>query len=185
MSGQYNVRIDASDLKRLSAKLGKCPMITRQATSSALNKTINRVIRKTKEEVSKEYSPLLRGIKQTAKIKKSNVATLQAEVKYTGSPIKAGDFKKSIPSNRYRSPVKLWIKKSAATSGSNPVMFGGHGKKGVFKRSLGSRDTTTVYTVSIPQMVSNDEVYQRVSDDAKKYLTDRLEHELDYRLGRL
>ena len=182
MGGTYYV--DCSDLDKLADKMLLFPKQSTQAMSKSLNKTLNRVASTTRKEVLKDYSPLLRGVNDVLVKKRANYSRLQAEAIYTDSQLKASGFSKSLIKTGNRSPVKVKIKKRFVTSGSNPVMFSGRGSE-IFKRPLGSRDVRTVYTVSIPQMVSNDEVYARIAKDAGIYLSKTFAHELEWRISQL
>ena len=177
----YTVTVDDSQLK----KLEDLPEVGKKAMSTALNKTLNRVVRTTTEEVNAEYSPLRRGVKSAMTLKRANWNKLEAEAIFTGRQIKASGFSRRIPKNRYRAPVALKVKKNFVTSSGNPViMFGGHGRE-VFRRRMGTDKVETAYTLSIPQMVSNEVVYQRVAEDAQNYLRKEFDKELIRRVNLL
>lgn len=188
MSKIVTVQIDDSDLKRLEAKMKACPEATRKAIAVTLGqkRAVSRIITFVADEAIAEYRGVIRkDVKQLAKTKtQKGVTSTSLSIEFKDSPLKATKFPNTISRSKNRSPITLEIKRGIRKkSGTNPVMFGTRPKREIYKRKLGERTIRPVYTLSIPQMISNDEVYKRIQTKAQVYITERLEHELDYRLG--
>lgn len=180
------IYVDADEMKELSKKLQICPREVYAATVSALNRTLTFVSAETKRQVQKEYA-VTKSIDKSVKKTKATRSNLTAIAEYTDKPIPMFVFKHSVARNQFRSPVSITIKKSNGKqvhNGSNPAMFRGYGKK-IMLREDGEKNIRTAYTVSIPQMVASDEVYDEIAEKAKEYLIKRFEHEVDYRFKKV
>lgn len=181
-----NIIVDASELKELASALKDHPQQMHAAMASALNRTLTFVGAETKRQVQKEYA-VTKSIQKALTKKKATRKDLTAEAIYTDKPIPMFVFKHTVAQNKYRSPVTITIKKSNGKQtheGSNPALFRGYGKK-IMLRKNGEKNIRTSYTLSIPQMVSNDDVYQEIADKAEEYLYKRIQHEVEYRLSKL
>lgn len=182
VSGNYYV--DCKDLERLADKMAEFPRESDKAMVKSLNRTLSRVVTTTHKEVQAEYSPLRKGINSALKKERANQSKLQAKAIYTGNPLSLEGFKKRIPSNRFRAPVKVWVKKAPAVNRPFPVLFGARKGK-VYRREAGTREIGGAPTVSIPQMISNEDVYEKIAKDAEQYLTKTFAHELEWRISQL
>lgn len=180
------IEVDTSDLGELIKGLEKFPSITRPAMASALNRTLNFISAETKRQVQGEYA-VTKSIDKSLKKTRATVNNLTAIATYTDKPIPMFVFKHTVAKNRFRSPISITIKKSNGKQthdGSNPALFRGYGKK-IMRRDSGQKNIRTAYTVSIPQMVANDDVYNVIAKKAHDYLYKRLQHELAYRISKL
>lgn len=182
------VYCDTSDVDELLKDLQGflSPQTSHAALASALNRTLTFVTAETKRQVKDEYA-VTKSLDKSVEKKKATRSDLTAEAKYTGKPLPLFIFKNTAPENRYRSPVSVLVKKSNGMqthSGSNPAMFKAYGNK-IKIRDAGQRNIRGAYTVSIPQMVRNDEVYEVIAKKAEDYLYKRLVHELERRLSKL
>ena len=113
---------------------------------------------------------------------------LTAAANYKDKPIPMFVFKHKVPANQYRSPISITIKKSNGMQthhGSNPALFKAYGGSKIIRRDIGQRNLKTAYTVSIPQMVANDDVYDEIAKKAEVKLQERIEHELEWRLSKI
>lgn len=178
-----NIYVDTSDLEKLMKKFDGFPDQVRSSLNNTLNRTINRVKTNTQKEVKKEYA-VNRSIKKVMYDKRSKLSTLTAEVGVTDTRIKMGDFKFSAAQNSQRSPITVTIKKSngAVTSTAQPPLF--MGKNQIYHRTPNDPKYKVgwAFTLSIPQMVSNEEVYQRIADDAHDFMLKRFEQDITYRI---
>ena len=175
--------VDTSDLEKIVEQLPLFPREAHAAMNAALNRTTSRVVTNILKDVANEYAIKRPQVRKTIGVKKSRVSTLTAEVDVTGSRIKMGSFQFTHAENRYRSPVSVKIKKSngMVTSNSQPPLFVGKGQ--VYHRTPHDKyKVGWAFSLSVPQMVSNDEVYNTIADDAHEFLMDRFNHELQYRL---
>ena len=179
-------------LDKLSAEMFFFPRQCHAAMNNALNRTLSRVATNITKEVAVDYAVKRNQVKKTIGLKKSRVSTLQAEATVTDTRIKMGSFAFKVLDQQYRTPVSVKIKKSNGfvKSGSQPPVFAGMsrvtGKKELFHRTPGDAyKMGYAFTLSIPQMVANDDVYDRIQKDAKEFLVARYQHELEYQLNKL
>ena len=187
------VTVEAKGLGRLADKLADFPKESHAAMRSALNRTVNRVATNMTKEVAAEYAVKRQQVKKTIKIKKASGSNLTAEADTQDRRIKLGSFafKVSNPST-VRTPISVKVKNTNGFKQStvNPPIFAGRsrvtGKQDLFRRTPNSAyKIGWLFTLSIPQMTANPDVYKRISDDANDFMLKRFEHELDYRLKRL
>jgi hypothetical protein len=180
------VTVDLTDVKDLVKDLQVCPQMIRQATASALNRTLTFVGAETKRQVQEEYA-VTKSIQKAFTKKRATQSDLTAEAIYTDKSIPMFVFKHTVAQNQYRSPVTITIKKSNGKqthNGSNPALFRGYGKK-IMRRESGEKNIRTAYTLSIPQMVANDDVYKVIAEKAESHFYKRFEHEVDWRMKKL
>lgn len=180
---------DTSNLRKLIKEFESelSPQSIHAAMANALNRTLTFISAETKRQVQQEYA-VTKSIDKSVKKQKATRSDLTAVAMYTGKPIPLFVFKNTAPRNKYRSPVSVLIKKSNGMqthTGSNPAMFKAYGGKKVILRDSGQKNLRTAYTLSIPQMVSNDSVYDEIAKKAEAKLYERLKHELEWRLSKL
>lgn len=157
------------------------------AIASALNRTITFVGAETKRQVQGEYA-VTKSINKSLSMEKATRSKLTAAANYKDKPIPMFVFKHKVPANQYRSPISITIKKSNGMqthNGSNPALFKAYGNSKIIRRDIGQRNLKTAYTVSIPQMVANDDVYDEIAKKAEVKLQERIEHELEWRLSKI
>lgn len=181
--------VDASDLLKKTERLAKFPLKTRRAMANALNRGLNRVSTNVVKEVAKEYDVVQGQVKKTITRRRANTSNLLAEAIVSDKRLKLGSFKFRYKRNQQRSPVSVRVKKSNGftTSNSTPALFAGRskatGRVEIFRRDpSGQFDIEYPFTLSIPQMVENDKVYQAIAEDAADFIQKRFEHELEHQL---
>lgn len=183
---------DTSDLERLIKGLEGIleDGTIRQCVAGALNDTLPHIAAQTKREVQAEYL-ITKSIDKTLEKKKAKTSDLTAEARYTDKPLPLFVFKHSAPTSGNRSPVKI----ARIAGKSKTVGYSSEGE-GVFKtknyrhkkimvRAAGQRNIRTAYSVSIPQMVANDGVYEAIAKDAEPFIYRRLEYRINKRLDKL
>ena len=185
-----HIEVDLTDVKELTKDLQVCPQMIRQATASALNRTLTFVGAETKRQVKQEYA-VTKSIQKAFTKKKATQNDLTAIAMYTDKPIPMFVFKHTYARNHQRSPITITIKKSNGRKthdGSNPALFAAYDRgksKKIMLRESGQKNIRTAYTLSIPQMVANDDVYKVIAEKAEPYFYKRLEHEIDWRIKKL
>ncbi len=180
---------DAKELKKKVKDIEK--VLTGQsihaAIASALNRTITFVGAETKRQVQTEYA-VTKSINKSLSMEKATRSKLTAVANYRDKPIPMFVFKHKVAANRFRSPISIAIKKSNGMqthNGSNPALFKAYGDKKIIRRDAGQRNLKTAYTVSIPQMVASDEVYDVIAKKAEAKLQERIEHEIEWRMSKI
>lgn len=180
---------DATDLQSKIKEAEK--MLTgnsiHAALSSALNRTLTYVGSETKRQVQSEYA-VTKSINKSLSMEKATRAKLIASANYTDKPIPMFVFKHKVAANKYRSPISITIKKSNGTqthTGSNPAVFKAYNNAKIIRREAGQRNLKTAYTVSIPQMVASDAVYDVIANKAETKLYERIDHEIEWRIKQI
>lgn len=183
------IECDTKDLEKLinSVKGIMAPQKLHSAMAAALNRTLTFVSAETKRQVQEEYA-VTKSIDKSLDKEKATRSKLVAVAKYTDKPIPMFVFKYTAARNQYRSPISILIKKSNGmqSHGKNPNMFKAYGsKRKIMIREDGEKSLRTAYTLSIPQMVASDEVYNVIAKKAEDYLYERLKHEIEWRLSQV
>lgn len=184
------IEIDASGLEDVKKAMALFPREARAAMSNTLNRATTKLVTYIHEEVSGEYAVKRAGIKKTLSIKKSTTGTLTAEVDSVDRRLKISAFPFTARGKYRIASVK--IKKGGyVESSSNPPLFVGKanktsGKREVFIRTPHDRHKLSFgFTLSIPQMISNDSVYDKVSEKTEKFIEERFAHEFEQKLIRV
>ena len=179
-----NVEIDCEALNDLRGAMMIYPQVTYGAMSNALNRTAEKVKVWIVEDVQKEYS-VKKNVKKTIGSKKATRKKLEAEVSVTDKRLKLSNF--PYKQSTRKSPVMVKVKKgNYVTSNSKPSLFVAKskvsGKNEVFKRTTGNTKFKIEWgmTLSIPQMVSNDDVYSEIRKKGNEFLPERFQHEFKY-----
>lgn len=176
--------VDTDEFEKMLDKLPAFPKKVNAAMSRTLNSAASRVVTNVLKDVSNEYAIKKPQVRKTVDKKKAKPLNLQAEVIIKGKQQKMGNFKFKVANNKQRSPVTVTIKKSngAVTSKSKPALFGARG--GIYHRT--PEDPTYkigwAFTLSVPQMVSSDEVYNKIAEDAHEYILKQFPKNLKYTL---
>ena len=180
---------DARDMDRKLKRAEK--MLTGQnihaAIANALNRTLTYVGSETKRQVQTEYA-VTKSINKSLSMERATRTKLTAAANYKDKPLPMFVFKHKVAANQYRSPISISIKKSNGMqthNGSNPALFKAYGGKKIIRRDAGQRNLKTAYTVSIPQMVASDEVYDVIAKKAESKLQERIEHEIEWRMSKI
>lgn len=180
---------DASDIRKTIKKAEK--VLTGQSIhaglASALNRTITFVGSETKKEVQKEYA-VTKSINKSLSMEKATRSKLVAAANYKDKPLPMFVFKHKVAANQFRSPISITIKKSNGMQthdGSNPALFKAYGGKKIIRRDAGQKNLKTAYTLSIPQMVASEKVYDEIAEKAEVKLQERIEHEIEWRMSKI
>ncbi len=161
-----------------------------KAISAAVNRTITSTAAQISRVVRETYQVKAGDIKSTIKQKKSNKSDLIGEIVSTGRLLTLYHHFKIAPRKRTKRKytVKATIKKGQQQS--IPGAFLGSrratGTPQVWMREGKSRYPIKVLrSLSVPQMISNEKNMDRIQAHAQKVLDERIEHELDFRIGKM
>ncbi|WP_459482111.1 phage tail protein [Clostridium saccharoperbutylacetonicum] len=185
-----NIKIDDKELKKTVAKLGRFPNEIPKATSAALNRTITSVTKTIKKEVTSKYSIKSGEVAKTFKIRKANNGSLSAVISSQGQVLTLSHFPANLRAGwTGKAPIRVKVKKSGykqinTTPGAFVASLGGN-LHIVKRKTSNSYPIEVLKTLSIPQMISNTEISEKVMKDTGEQLQKRIEHEVEYRLGKL
>ena len=181
-----NIQIDEKMLNTASTLLKIAPSEVKRASATAINRTITSLRKDASVEARKRYIVKAKQIKDAGmKPQRATVSKLRGVFRVSGGPLPVTAFKMSL---RKQGPMRVKVLKS---SGAKPVrgLFvrafpkGYHGPM----RRLGqhSYPLKTPGGPSVPQMIGHESVLERLLPKAEEKLTERLKHEIEFRLGRI
>lgn len=183
--------VDTKQIDRLCIELKDFPIEVGEATRLALNRTMDHVVTKAGQLVSKSYAVKSSEVKESFKggIKKPTKSNLNASVTSIGHTLSIAHFPHSPSSPGKKSIIKVKIKKSegykAINTNPKPFIMTTGAKTedktqfNVFKRVGKERfPVKVIRTLSIPQMITNENVGSQIQEAATTKLNERLEHEI-------
>jgi hypothetical protein len=186
------VFVDTKQINSLAVELKRFEREVGEAAYYALDRTIEHVVTKAGQLVSKAYAIKSSEVKDTFKggIKKPSKTNLAASLTSKGYTLSIAHFPHNpkTPSRR-KYKVKATIKRSNGrqTISTEPKPFiATTGAKSedktqynVFRRLGKARlPVTVIRTLSIPQMITNDNIAEKIQQAAQQKLEERLEHEI-------
>jgi IS30 family transposase len=164
-----------------------------KAMAAALNRTISTVKADMKREATAEYEIKSADVAKTLRVKRASAKRLYASAISEGRPVALIHFKvkpKKPPTKRATGYVQVKVKKSGGYTALKGERAGFvqnmNGGINVYQRETKKHlPVKRLYSLSIPQMISNKEVIARINKKAHETLEKRLEHEVNYRLEKL
>lgn len=185
-----DVKIDTSSLGKVVVELNdfgakEIP----KAMSRAINRTISSVQTDMKREAVKGYEVISADVAKTLKTRKATKSNLSAQATSQGRPLALRHFKvkpSKRPSKAMKKKLQVKIKKSGGYQelNANPAGFWGRGN--VFAREGKSRlPIRRLYSLSIPQMISEPHALARIKENAENTLQKRVEHEINQSINRI
>ncbi len=199
--GKGPILIDTREIDRLVLGLKGFEDEVGEATFHALKRTIEHVKTQTGRIVSKEYSIPQKMVKETFKggLKTKNSSSgLEVNLLSIGRTLTLARFPHSpiAPPARKKYKVKVAIKREGGRkviTSSPPPFIATTGAKtldkiqfNVFRREGKKRlPIKPLFTLSIPQMITNEKVAERIQEAASKKLAERMEHEIIYRMTKI
>lgn len=198
------IKIDDKGLKQTIKKLSAFPKEIPKATVAALNRTATFANNRIKKEVIKKYSIKSAEVQQTLTMKKATTQNLTTYISSEGRRYTLAHFERNLKSAAKRGgAVKVQVKKGGTkTVNTQPGAFvasmsGPKKKRGVKKTTtsgiflIAQRVGAARYpikvlrTLSVPQMISSNDISEIVLKESQSMLQKRIEHEVEYRLSKL
>lgn len=181
-----NIVIDTSEVNKVVKGLGEFEKQMPGAAISAVNRTLTHVNTRTKRLVANHYRVKISDVKTTITLHKARKGRLLAFLKSEGRRLTLGRFK----FGNAKKSVKVKIKKTGGPKkvDTSPQAFSQilSGKQQIMKRRGKSRYPVDVLrSISIPQMIDSLDVSEEIQKEANKMLSERIEHEIDYRLKKV
>lgn len=200
-----NIKIDDKALKQTIKKLSGFPKEVPKATVSALNRTITFTNTKLKKEVTSKYVIKSGEVQQTLRMKKANYSNLTTYIICEGRRYTLAHFERNLKSAAIRGGgIKVQVKKGGTkTLRTNPGAFvasmsGPKKKKGKVNRAptrgtfliaqrIGAKryPIKVLRTLSVPQMISSNDISEKVLKQSQEMLQKRIEHEVEYRISKI
>ncbi|RCX20883.1 minor tail protein Z (GPZ) [Anaerobacterium chartisolvens] len=185
-----NIRIDTRQLNNIGRQLRGLEREMPGAAASALNRTVDYINTQVGRIVTQEYSIKTTTVKKTIKKHKARRGELSAKLVSQGHLLSLANFPFSPKSPGTKRKVKVKIKKQGGrkTVNTSPSAFvqNMNNSLNVFMRVGEERKPIVVLrTLSIPQMIGNEDINRQIQRDAQAKLSERIEHEVQRRLNRI
>ncbi|KNF08552.1 prophage minor tail protein Z [Gottschalkia purinilytica] len=182
--------IDTKELKKIAFRLRDVPKQIPGATASALNRTLTHTATKMDREVRNEYAIKSTDVKKTIRKYKASKSKLYARIESKGGTISLSKFPHSPKKyNKRAKNVKVKVKQSGQkVINTQPKAFvqNINGATNIWRRKNRNRNSIIVLrTLSVPQMISNKKTMKKIKKAAHDKLKERVNHEIDWRLGKL
>lgn len=175
------ISVDSKMLEDVQKKLGQMSNKAPNAICAALNRTVTNIQSNVSKEVRKEYNIKAGDVKATLTKTKASRSNLQAEVRSKGQTIPLDRFKvtpKTVNPKR-RGQLKISVKKGGVKQVLGAFIANLGGVK-VFKREGEKRlPIERLFGPSVPQMLGNDGIVEKINLEAKNTFERRLEHEVN------
>jgi len=189
MSSQ-SINVDVRSLNRIVSGLSNFQKEMPGAISSSLNRTVDFMNTRVGKLVSGEYEISAKDVKKTIKKIKSSKGSLKAGIRSTGGTLTFSHFKFTPKSPGKKGKVKVRVKKKEGYKEINTA------QKVFVQNITGVTQLVTragsarlpihiLRSLSVPQMIGNENVGNIVQVEASRKLEERVQHEIEYRLNKL
>lgn len=196
--------VDLKQIDKLSVEFIAFPTELKRAVRNSINQALNSGQKAIAVEVKKEYAiRTQRAARSKIKLKRATLSNLNGELEVTDKRIQAKEFSHNAQKfggiGRTGTPLKLEIKKGQKISSRHmfmPYKTGSTAQprgRGIYLHNeipIKGMQFDPVFTISVPQMVRNDEVYDGISKEMEKtyykqheYWHDRLIREAQARIS--
>lgn len=178
---EQTITIDESMLRDVQNRLRGIERKAPNAISSALNRTITNLATNISREVRTVYPVKASDVKETLIKRTSNPNTLNASIKSKGKVLGLEKFKvspKTVQPSR-KKPIKVAVKKGALKPLQKAFVAEVSGIK-VFERTSKKRlPIRRLYGPSVPQMLKNVGIQEKLNTQANEKFQERLNHEIN------
>ena len=190
--------VDTRDVRRLSIQLEGLGRGAPLAVAAALNRSLTYANTLVRKDVAKNYEIQQKYVKETISQRKASPTKLKAEIISKGTqrsltrfkvkPSKPPNQKGKKISQRKLPQAKVFKSVGYKTINIIPGAFVAkmNNATNVWQRKgKGRTDVKILRSLSVPQMIENDNVIMDIKAKAMDYMDRRLEHEINYRLQKL
>jgi hypothetical protein len=175
------VKVDRDLLHDVQKRLGTFSDKAPNAIANALNRALTTVAAQVSREVRKEYNIKAKDVKATLSKTRASRANLSAIVRSQGEVVPLDRFKVSpkTPQPKRKKPIKVAVKKTGLKPLLRAFVVDLHGIK-VFRRKTKHRlPIQRLFGPSIPQMLGNEEILNKINREGKEMFYKRLDHEIN------
>lgn len=173
------IEVDMTAVDQVEKMLDGIPQGFEKAAMRALNRSILAARTAATKGIRENYTVKASDLKSNMTMKKAGLSHLSATLVAIGAPIDLMKFKVKIS----REGISAQVKRGAG--GSLPhSFFVTTGNMGVFHRTTAARTPLQrEFGPSLPQMMGNKDVMEKVQQRARTVLEERMYHEADVVLG--
>lgn len=176
------IEINKKDIKRIENLLGNMHKRTPNVIANAANRAATTIVASIKKEVRSKYHIKAGDIQNTIVRKKATRSTLYTEVRSKGNLIGLDKFKvlPKNPNPKRKKPIRVAVKKEGgAKQLVSSFVADIYGNK-VFERKGKNRlPIQRLFGPSVPQMIDNADVRNKIEQAGIDMFSKRLEHEMN------
>lgn len=191
--GKDNIFVDTKELNRIAIELKGFEKEVPGAVISALNRTVDNINTNIARMVTQEYAIKVGDVKKTIKKHKAQKGNLSAGLVSKGPTLSLAHFQFTPKQPGKKTKVKVKIKRQSGKKvvNTNPAAFVASTgattedkiQSNVFHRVGDKRlPIRVIRTLSVPQMIGNEQITSKVQEMAQKKLDERIQHEIEWRL---
>jgi hypothetical protein len=191
------INIDAPDIADIKARLGQFSKRAHVVQYRAVNRTLSSTKTDIAKQVSLRYIIKQKTVKDSLTTIKATSRNPTAFIKSKGNPIPLINFKvdpmeeRKIENGNYNPRIyKARVLKHGSRLTGISRMF--YVKGQLLQRPVGAtrRENENIknwlkFAFSVPQMIGNEKVYDKIKETSIKKLKERVDHEIEYELRRL
>jgi len=201
--GAFSIKIDESDLQRVTDMLGGIKGLPERVTVRALNKTLTGVKTDSSAEIRTVVTAKKAAVDETFKIQKASTGNMTASISSTGKPLALIDYSSWQTKKGVSVQVRKDHTRKIVPGAFIATMKSGH--EGVFWREWHGGTKKPVdqkmvygklpkkyrlpmkerYGPRVPDIMSNDPVMKNILSKAGDRLHSNLVHETDYEFSKL
>ncbi|MFC3802809.1 phage tail protein [Cohnella sp. GCM10012308] len=169
-------------------RIGGLDKDVRKAFLSALNRTQQRMRTESGRKARETYIVKAKSVTEQVMLRRGSASSLSSELRWKGGNLPLMQFRTSPRGVTAKRPRVL--KAAVKRAGGNKPIDGaflarmGSGHVGVYRRSARRRlPIQELYGPAVPVMLNNPEIVEHLENVAGETMEQRLEHELNRRLG--
>lgn len=176
------VTVTEDQIERAQRMLYNVPGGANKALARAINRATQNARSNVVRHIRDEYTVKATDVRRTLSVTRATASNLEAEINSKGAVIPLSSFKvrPATVNGRRRTPIRVSVRKGNVQSLDRSFIARlGGGKPNVFER-VGQRrlPIRKLHGPSVAQMMGNDRVIDRISQDATDMMDKRLEHEI-------
>jgi len=177
------IEVSSEQMDRIEGELKRVPKEIPKVITRAVNRAATAGRTEATKEARQDYYVKAKSIRDTIRIDKATYADPHAMILSRGKLLALSKFRitpKSPAPNRTK-PIKVRVKRGEGGEIPNAFVSSmNSGHVGVYKRVGEKRlPITELYGPSIPQMLDNEDVRERVEERATEAIDERLTHEVN------
>jgi len=188
-----SMSIDVKEFEKAEKLIREAPKEYMIGMVRAINRSLPTGSKIIQKDIAEEYTIKPMSIRRSIVRNKATTKNPSGEIIVVGIPLRMSNFKfkpTKVPTTRKQQlkGVQIKVKKQGGylKSKSDPPMFVGTNKSGapeVFERTKGGKfKIGWAFSLSIPQMLSSPQVYDKVKKEVGEKFEKELTHEVEYRL---
>lgn len=185
------MRIKVQGVKVAVKAIEKVSLNTKKAAMYSVNRVVQRTRTDTTREAAKDYFVRVGDVRKAIVVKKANMTTLTGYITATGKPLELKQFKVNPMKVQHRGRknrrLRARVKRNSGgnmLNGAFVAVLKDHKEENIYERVGKERYILKkLFGPSIPQMIKNEDVIDRISKTAEQRLNDETNRQIERLLG--